>query len=68
MYRSMDELHQAIAGVLRLDGNTPSITNEQRLRETSIDQFVFTAVFAAERGQYTRGAYPLCLITRHRVR
>jgi fructose/tagatose bisphosphate aldolase len=48
MYRSMDELHQAIAGVLRLDGNTPSITNDQRLRETSIDQFVLTAVFATD--------------------
>jgi hypothetical protein len=48
MYRSMDELQQAIAGVLRLDGTTPSITDEQRLRETSIDHFVFTAVFATD--------------------
>jgi hypothetical protein len=48
MYPSMDELHQAIVGVLRLDGNTPSITNVQRLRETNIDQFVLTAVFATD--------------------
>ncbi len=55
MYPSMDELHQAIAGVLRLDGNTPSITNEQRLRETRIDQFVFTAVFATDPEVKTQG-------------
>lgn len=48
MYTSMDELQQAIAGVLRLDGNTPSITNEQRLLETSIDQFVLSALFATD--------------------
>ena len=48
MYPSMDELHQAIAGVHRLDGNTPTVTNEQRLRETSIDQFVLSAVFATD--------------------
>lgn len=48
MYASVEELQQAVMGVLRLDGNTPHVTDEHRLRETIIDPLVFTAVFAAD--------------------
>jgi len=48
MYTSIDELQQAVTGVLRLDGNTPRVTSEQTLREKIIDDLVFTAEFAAD--------------------
>src|SRR5258708_15996103 len=48
MYTSIDELQQAVTGVLRLDGNTPRVTGEQTLREKIIDDLVFTAMFAAD--------------------
>lgn len=48
MYTSTNELQQAIDSVFRLDGNTPHITDEQKLRETIIDPLVFTAVFASQ--------------------
>jgi fructose/tagatose bisphosphate aldolase len=48
MYTSIDELQQAVTGVLRLDGNTLRVTGEQTLREKIIDDLVFTAMFAAD--------------------
>ncbi len=54
MYTSIDELHQAVTGVLCLDGNRPRITDEQRLRNTIIDPLVFTAVFATDANVKTR--------------
>lgn len=48
MYNAIDELQQAVTGILCLDGNTAHVTDQQRLRETIIDPLVFTAVFAAD--------------------
>ncbi len=48
MYTSINEMQQALVGVLRHDGNTILVTDEDTLRETIIDRLVFTAVFAAD--------------------
>lgn len=54
MYTSVNELQQAVRSVFHLDGNTPHIIDEQKLRETTIDPLVFTAIFASDLELKTR--------------
>ncbi len=54
MYTSVDELQQAVTGILCHDGNTPCVADEYRLRENIIDTLVSTAVFATDSQVKTR--------------
>ncbi len=48
MYTLPGELQNALAGVLRMDGNTILVTDEKMLQEKIIASLAFTAVFAAD--------------------
>lgn len=48
IYQTIDQLKQAIAGVLTIDGEDVVIADENRLRDTLIDDLVYSAVFSAD--------------------
>jgi len=48
IYRNIDQLKQNITGVLAIDGGDVVIADENRLRDTLIDDLVYSAVFSTD--------------------
>ena len=48
IYETIDQLKQGISGVLAIDTGDISVSDEQRLRGTLIDDLVYTAVFSPD--------------------
>ncbi|GHO81361.1 aldolase [Ktedonobacter sp. SOSP1-85] len=54
MYQSIEELQTALSRFTYRNANTLHITDEQALRNTGIDDLIFTAVFASDSDLKTR--------------
>lgn len=48
MFQTIDELKKGIEGVLQVTGNDVAVLNESRLRDESIDNLIYTAVFCSD--------------------
>jgi len=48
IYQTIDQLKRSIAGVLTIDEANIGISDEKRLRDTLIDDLVYSAVFSAD--------------------
>ncbi|GHO59515.1 hypothetical protein [Ktedonobacter robiniae] len=54
MYQSIEELQAALSRFTYSRANTLHVTDEQALRNTGIDDLIFTAVFASDSDLKTR--------------
>jgi len=48
IYRTIDQMKHNITGVLTIDGGDVVISDENRLRDTLIDDLVYSAIFSAD--------------------
>lgn len=50
IFKNSDQLKQGIEGVLGIDGHVVTVLDESKLRNTLIDDLVYTAVFCSDSG------------------